>query len=72
MKTLHELLREEYQKILKEEDISNKILISELKKNILDSSFETLLKFKSEPTQLERAKTEIINNIVNQLISDKK
>ncbi len=72
MKTLHELLREEYQKILKEEDISNKILISELKKNILDSSFETLLKFKSDPSQLDRAKTEIINNIVNQLISEKK
>ena len=67
MKTLNDSLREEFNSILNEIEISKKIKINELDIDILNKAFEVLLKFKSNPDLKDKARGEFENYLINYL-----
>jgi len=69
MKTLNDSLREEFNAILNEDEISEKIEQNELDLNLLNKAFEVLLKFKSSPDLKDKARGEFENFLINYLKS---
>lgn len=67
MKTLNDILRQEFNSILFTEDFAADISKNNLEPEIIKQSFEILLEFKSNPNSVDRAKTEFENYIINTL-----
>ncbi len=67
MKTLNDILRQEFHSILFTEDFTTDISKNNLEPEIIKQSFEILLEFKSNPNSVDRAKTEFENYIINTL-----
>ncbi len=72
MKTLNDSLREEFSKILKNEEILMKINNNNLEMEVLNKAFEVLLKFKSNPDLKDKARTEFENYLINYIKSNNK
>ena len=71
MKTLNDSLREEFNAILKEQEISKKIDMNRLDIDVLNKAFEVLLKFKSNPDLADKARGEFENYLINYLKTQK-
>lgn len=71
MKSLNDTLREEFNEVLKRDDL--KILIDKesLDQNILNKAFDVLLKNKSNPDLIDKARIEFENYVINQLKTNK-
>lgn len=67
MKTLNDSLREEFNLILKEQELSNKINFHNLDKDVLNKAFDVLLRYKSSPDMKDKARGEFENYIINYL-----
>ena len=67
MKTLNDILREEFQEIIQNQDFGSNIFAEKLDSEIVSNAFEILLEFKYNPSSLERAKTEFENYLINTL-----
>jgi hypothetical protein len=67
MKSLNDSLREEFNKILKEDGFPEKVELSKLDSTILNKAFDVLLKFKSSPDLKEKARGEFENYLINYL-----
>ncbi len=67
MKSLNDSLREEFNAILKEEDISRKIELNQLDINVLNKAFDVLLKYKTSPDLKDKARGEFENYLINYL-----
>lgn len=71
MKTLNDSLREEFDAILKEHEISKKIEFANLDIKVLNKAFDVLLKYKSSPDIADKARSEFENYIINHLKTKK-
>ncbi|MFT4661678.1 MAG: hypothetical protein ACI8XB_001958 [Patiriisocius sp.] len=67
MKSLNDTLREEFNKILKEGEVPERIETDKLDLNILKKAFDVLLKFKTNPDLTDKARGEFENYLINQL-----
>lgn len=67
MKTLNDSLREEFNKILKEDVIYEKIELDKLDPIILNKAFDVLLKFKYNSDLKDKARGEFENYLINHL-----
>jgi hypothetical protein len=67
MKTLNDSLREEFKTALKKENLLEKIENQQLDKEVLEKAFDILLKFKSSPDVLDKARGEFENYLINHL-----
>jgi hypothetical protein len=67
MKSLNDSLREEFNKILKEDVISEKIELDKLDPIILNKAFDVLLKFKYNSDLKDKARGEFENYLINYL-----
>jgi hypothetical protein len=67
MKTLNDSLRDEFNAILTEHDISKKIDFNDLDIDVLNKAFDVLLRYKSNPDMTERARSEFENYLINYL-----
>jgi hypothetical protein len=67
MKSLNDSLREEFNKILKEDGFPERIEADKLDLNILNKAFDVLLKFKSNPDLKDKARGEFENYLINHL-----
>ena len=67
MKTLNDILREEFQEIIQNQDFGSNIFAEKLDPEIVSKAFEILLEFKYNPNSMERAKTEFENYLINTL-----
>lgn len=67
MKSLNDSLREEFNKILKEDGFQERIETDKLDQTILNKAFDVLLKFKSNPDLKEKARGEFENYLINYL-----
>jgi hypothetical protein len=71
MKTLNDSLRDEFNKILKEQDISSKIDFNNLDVDVLNKAFDVLLKYKSSSDMTDKARGEFENYLINYLRTKK-
>lgn len=67
MKSLNDSLREEFNKILKEDVISERIQSDKLDPIILNKAFDVLLRFKSNSDLKDKARGEFENYLINHL-----
>ena len=67
MKSLNDSLREEFNKILKEDGFPDRIEKEKLNSAILNKAFDVLLKFKSTPDLKDKARGEFENYLINHL-----
>lgn len=67
MKTLNDSLREEFKNSLQSENLSHKIKIQNLDKEVLEKAFDVLLNFKSSPDKVDNARSEFENYLINHL-----
>jgi hypothetical protein len=67
MKSLNDSLREEFNKILKENEITERIETDKLDPMILNKAFDVLLKFKYNPDLKDKARGEFENYLINHL-----
>lgn len=67
MKSLNDSLREEFNKILKEDGFPERLEKNELDPAILNKAFDVLLKFKSNPDLKDKARSEFENYLINHL-----
>lgn len=67
MKSLNDSLREEFNKILKEDRITKKIESDKLDPIILNKAFDVLLKFKYNSDLKDKARGEFENYLINHL-----
>ena len=67
MKTLNDSLREEFKKELNNSELSKKIEFHNLDKQVLEKAFDVLLKFKTNPDLVDKARGEFENYLINQL-----
>lgn len=67
MKSLNDSLREEFNKILKEDGFPERIKTDTLNPIVLNRAFDVLLKFKSNPDLKEKARGEFENYLINHL-----
>jgi hypothetical protein len=67
MKTLNDSLREEFNKILKENEITERIETDKLDSMVLNKAFDVLLKFKYNPDLKDKARGEFENFLINRL-----
>jgi hypothetical protein len=67
MKTLNDSLREEFRNSLKNENLLQKVEKQELDKEVLEKAFDILLKFKSSPDLVDKARGEFENYLINHL-----
>ena len=67
MKSLNDILREEFKEIIQNQDFVSNIFSEKLDPEIIAKAFDILLEFKSNPNSLERAKTEFENYLINTL-----
>ena len=67
MKSLNDSLREEFNKILKEDVISERIQSDKLDPIILNKAFDVLLKFKYNSDLKDKARGEFENYLINHL-----
>jgi hypothetical protein len=69
MKTLNDSLRGELKAILDSSDFKKLIEFDELEMDVLSKAFDVLLRFKTSPDLLEKARGEFENYIINHLKS---
>lgn len=67
MKTLNDSLREEFRKELNSSELSKKIEFHNLDQQVLEKAFDVLLKFKTNPDLVDKARGEFENYLINQL-----
>ncbi len=67
MKTLNDSLREEFRIALKNENLLLKVENQELDVAVLEKAFDILLKFKSDPDLVDKARGEFENYLINHL-----
>ena len=67
MKTLNDSLREEFRKELNSSGLSKKIEFHNLDQQVLEKAFDVLLKFKTNPDLVDKARGEFENYLINQL-----
>jgi hypothetical protein len=70
MKTLNDILREEFTGILGEDEFVEMIARNKLDAEIIKEAFDVLLEFKHQAVP-DRGKTEFENYIINTIKSDK-
>lgn len=67
MKTLNDSLRDEFRATINSDDISQKIEFYELDIEVLQKAFDVLLKYKSSPDLIDKARGEFENYLINHL-----
>ncbi|MCD8452875.1 hypothetical protein LNJ08_00485 [Tenacibaculum finnmarkense genomovar ulcerans] len=67
MKSLNDSLREEFNKILKEDTINEKVELDKLDPIILKKAFDVLLLFKYKSDLKDKARGEFENYLINDL-----
>lgn len=67
MKTLNDSLREEFRTALKKENLLQKIENQKLDKEVIEKAFDILLKFKTSPDEIDKARGEFENYLINHL-----
>jgi hypothetical protein len=67
MKTLNDSLREEFRNSLKNENLLEKVENQKLDIEVLQKAFDILLKFKSNPDLVDKARGEFENYLINHL-----
>jgi hypothetical protein len=67
MKSLNDSLREEFNNVLRQSVLSEKIKSDELDTDILNKAFDVLLKFKSDAHATDKARSEFENYLINHL-----
>jgi len=70
MKTLNDILRQEFNGILNEQEFENFIVDHKLESEIIIKAFDLLLEFKYNPIP-DKGKTEFENYIINTIKSRK-
>ena len=67
MKTLNDSLREEFRNSLKNENLLKKVENQKLDVEVLQKAFDILLKFKSNPDLVDKARGEFETYLINHL-----
>jgi hypothetical protein len=67
MKTLNDILRQEFNEILTKADLAGDVSKYNLDNEIISKAFDILLEFKYNPNSTDRGKTEFENYIINTL-----
>jgi len=71
MKSLNDSLRDEFDEILQKEEYKQVIEDKNLDINVLKKAFDTLLKYKSDSSMIDKSKTEFENFLINYFKSQK-
>ncbi len=65
MKTLNDTLREEFSRILTQDEFTNKIKFNKLDTNLINKAFDVLLEFKSDSDLRDNARRQFENFLIN-------
>jgi hypothetical protein len=67
MKTLNDTLREEFNKALSDSTIQQYIRDNEINNNLLQKAFDILLSYKNKKDEIDKARTEFENYLINSI-----
>jgi hypothetical protein len=67
MKTLNDTLREEFNKALSDNTIQQYIRDNEINNNLLQNAFDILLSYKNKKDEIDKARTEFENYLINSI-----
>lgn len=70
MKSLNDALRDDFGKELLSKEILERIELYSLDQSLITKAFDVLLKFKSNPDLVDKARAEFENFVINQLRSN--